>query len=40
MASPLEGLEPIAVRMYLDALESYPLKTSKLVGFRWDNLNK
>ena len=40
MSPPLEGLEPIAVRMYLEALESYPLKTSKLVGFRGNNFNK
>jgi hypothetical protein len=40
MAQPLEGLEPIPVGIYLNALESYPLKTSKLVGFKVNGYNK
>lgn len=40
MAQPLVGLEPIPVGIYLNALESYPLKTSKLVGFKVNSYNK
>lgn len=34
IAPPLEYYEAIPVKTFIDAIESYPIKTSKLVGFK------